>query len=81
MPQIYNLGGVTIQGITTLDIARIYNAGATHTIIDSVYQPSAAGMPAYTNPPFRYASLQNIEFIISKSGREIAVDRIKESTN
>lgn len=81
MPQIYNLGGVKIQRMQTLDVTRIYSASGRQTIMDTVFNSSVAGAPAYTNPPFKCIELYNIEYIISTSGKEVSVDRIKETTN
>lgn len=81
MPQIYNLGGVTIQRMASLDVTRIYTSAANQTIMDTQFQSSAAGVAAYKSPPFKCAEFWNIEYIISKTGKEVSVDRIKESTN
>lgn len=81
MPQLYSLGGVTIQKLDRLFVSRIKNDTGTHTIMETIFHPDDIDIPTHRNPRFYYAILRNIEKIISSTGKVVIMDNVMETSN
>lgn len=80
MPQIFNLGGVTVQSLEFLNVDRIVNANNDVVMMEVTYNPADVNVPDYLKKRPTGVSFLSVNKIITKTNKEILVDNIIETT-
>lgn len=78
MPQIFNLGGIKIQKVTTLQVGVLKDFSGNYPILETVYDPADIHKQDFEPKQVHSFNWRNVSQLIAKNGTVINVENIDE---
>lgn len=79
MPQIYNLGGLTVHKLNRLHIDRFKDLSGVYPIMEVAYTSATVSLPQYSRKTPYSIHWRNIDEIICRDGTVILANNIREA--